>query len=208
MRTDLSKIGLMWCWTNEDHQLVIGDGARLGGHQTGIKDLELPLIILSEICRILAIHLSEKVILQIGEKHVRATMRDGYFQAMLLKGARFDIDWYNKVRDMLNEDPQVIKMSRSDLLRAIAQVRITAGESTIKLAPGNGGLTLMTKDEYGNKSAGKIEASGSLKEPISLNIDHLAEAAEALADELLVMKVCRSAIEVSDKKRWEIILNR
>lgn len=208
IRTDLSRIGLMWAWTNENHQLVIGDGSRLGGHQSGIKDLELPLIILSEICRILAVNLSEKVILHIGEKHVRATMRDVTFQAMLLKGPGFDVDWYNKVRDLLNEDPQVIKMSRSDLLRAINQVRITAGESTLKLAPGNGSLILMAKDEYGNKSAGKIEASGILKEPISLNIDHLSQATEALTDELLVMKVCRSVIEVSDKKRWEIILNR
>lgn len=208
IRTDLSKIGLMWAWTNEDHQLVIGDGARLGGHQTGIKDLELPLIILSEICRILAVNLSEKVILHIGEKHIRATMRDGYFQAMLLKGARFDVDWYSKVRNLINEDPQVIKMSRSDLLRAISQVRITAGESTLKLAPGNGGLILMTKDEHGNISTSKIETSGSLKEPIQLNIDHLSQATEALTEELLVMKVCRSVIEVSDKKRWEIIMNR
>ena len=97
IRTDLSKPGLMWAWTNEDYQLIIGDGARLGGHHTGIKDIELPLIILSEICRILATHLSEKVTFQIGEKHVRATMRDSYFQATLLKGPRFELDWYKKV---------------------------------------------------------------------------------------------------------------
>ena len=93
-------------------------------------------------------------------------------------------------------------------MRAINQVGITAGESTLKLTPGNGGLILMTKDEYGNKSASKIEASGSLKEPISLNIDHLAEAIEVLTEELITIKVCRSVVEVSDKTQWEIIMKR
>jgi hypothetical protein len=208
IRTDLSRPGLMWAWTNEDYQLVIGDGSRLAGHQTGIKDLELPLIVLSEICRILTAHLSEKVTFQIGEKHIRATMRDAYFQAMLPTGPRFEVDWYNKVRNLLDEDPQVIKLSRSDLLRAINQVRITAGESTLKLTPGNGGLILMTKDEHGNISASKIETSGSLKEPITLDIDHLTEAIEPLTEELIAIKVCKSAVEVSDKTQWEIIMKR
>ena len=124
---------------------------------------------------------------------------------MLPKGPRFEPAYYDKVRNSLNEDPQVIRMSRSDLLHAINQVGITAGESTIKLAPSNGSLILTAVDECGNKSASKIEASGSLKEPISMNIDHLAEAIDALTDELIIMKVCNSVVEVSDKAQWEIM---
>jgi len=208
IRTGLSKPGLMWAWTNENQELVIGDGSRLAGHHTGIKDLELPLTVLSELCRILTVHLSEKVTFQIGEKHIRATMRDGHFQAMLLKGPRFEVDWYNKVKDLLNEYPQVIKMSRSEIMTAINQVGITAGESTVKLTTGNGGLILTGVDEYGNKSASKIEMFGDLKEPISLNIDHIASAIEALADELIIIKVCKSVVEVSDKTQWEIMIRR
>lgn len=208
IHTHLSKPSLMWAWTNESQQLVIGDGARLGGYQTGIKDLELPLTVLSEICRIMAVHLSEKVIFEIGEKHIRATMHNGYFQAMMPIGPRFEVDWYNKVSKLLSEDPQVINVPRKDLLRAIKQVAVTAGESTTKLTQGNGTLILLTKDEYGNKSGSKIEASGSLKEPIHLNVDHLSEATEVLTEEMISVKVCKSVVELSDKKRWEIISQR
>ncbi len=205
LRTDLSRPGLMWASTNESLQLVIGDGSRLAGHYTGIKDLELPLIVLSEICRILAIRLSEKVTFQIAENLIRAKMRESLFHALLPKGPRFELAWYNRVRNSLNEDPQVIKLSRSDLLLAITQVRITAGEPTLKLTQGNGGLALTSIDEHGNKCASKIEASGTLKEPINLNIDHLSEALEALAEELISIKVCKSVVEISDKTQWEII---
>ncbi len=54
----------------------------------------------------------------------------------------------------------------------------------------------------------EIGVFGGLKEQISLNIDRLAEAIGSLSDELISIKVCRSAIELSDRKRWEIIVTR
>ncbi len=54
----------------------------------------------------------------------------------------------------------------------------------------------------------KVEVSGDLQDPISLDIDHLASAIQALSDELLVMKFAKSVVEVSDKTQWEVILPR
>jgi DNA polymerase III sliding clamp (beta) subunit (PCNA family) len=208
IRTDLSRPGLMWAWTNENQELVIGDGSRLAGHHTGIKDLELPVIVLSEVCRILTVRLSEKVTFHSGDIFIRADMRDIHFQATLPNGPRFDTEWYNKVRNLVNEDPHVIKLSRSEIIRAVNQVGITAGESTVNLTSRNGTLILTAVDEYGNKSATKIEAFGELKESISLNIDHLSEAIKALTEELIIIKVCKSAVELSDKAGWEVIIRR
>jgi hypothetical protein len=205
VRTELSRPGLMWAWTNENQELAIGDGSRLGAHYTGIEGLELPTLALMEMWRILDFHLSEKVTFHVGEKYIRAIMRDGYFQAMLPQGPRFETDWYNKMRSFLNEDPQIIKMSRSKIMRAINEVKVTAGDSTAKAASANGSLLLASIDEEGNKSGSRIEVHGNLKEPISLKIDHLGSAIEALTDELITLKACKSVVEVSDTKGWEII---
>jgi hypothetical protein len=207
IHTDLSRPGLMWAWTNENQELVIGNGTSLGGYHTGIGGIELPTILLTEIWRILGVHLSEKVTFHIGEKYIHAMMRDTHFHATLPNAPRFETDWYHKVRNLL-EDPQVIRMSRSDLLRAINQVKVTAYDSTAMLAPANGNLLLASKDEHGNKSGSRIEAFGILKEPISLNIDYLSSGADALTDELITVKVCKSVVEVSDTKGWEIIFRR
>ena len=202
----LARQGLMRAWTNENKELVIGNGPSLGGYHIGIEGLELPNNVLSEIWRILSVRQSEKMTFHIGEKYIRVTMQDGYFQFALSKGPTFPTDLYNKVRNLLNEDPQEMEMSPSALLRAINQVRATAGqESTLKLAPGTGGLALMTDDECGDKSRSKIEANGTLKEPVSLNIEHLESAVEVLSDELMILKACKSVVQVSDTKGWEVI---
>jgi len=201
----LARPGLMWAGTNEDHELVIGNGTSLGGHSIGIKGLELPNMVLSEIWRILGVSQSEMVTFDMGETQIRATTWNGYFQAALPNGRRFETDWYHKVRNLLNEDPQVIRTSRSELLYAINQVKITAYDSTAELALANGNLLLASKDEYGDKSTTKIEAYGILKEPLSLNIDHLEAAVEVLTGEMIILTVCKSAVEVSDPTGWEII---
>jgi hypothetical protein len=141
-----------------------------------------------------------------SQEYIRATMRDGYFQAMLPEGPGFETAWYNKMRSSLNEDPQIIKMSRSNIMRAINEVKVTAGDSTAKAASANGSLLLASIDEQGNKSGSKIEAHGNLREPIILNIDHLASAVEVLSDESTMLKVCKTVVEVSDKKGWEIMM--
>lgn len=204
----LSRPGLMWAGTDYDHHLVIGDGSRLGGYHTDINGLELPTLTLSEIWRILGIRMSEKVTFTIGEKNILVALRDTRFHTTLPQGPRFDIGYCNDVRSSVIEDPQVIKTSCSDLLRAINQVKVTAGESIVKISSSNGNLILASTDSNGNKSASKIEAHGNLREVMTLNIDHLGSATEVLSDELMVLKVCKSAVEVSDGEGWEIIVRR
>ncbi len=204
----LSRPGLKWVWTNDESELVIGDGPRLGGYRTGTKDLELPVPVLSEICRILAVSPSETVLFQMGEKFIRTTIGDTHFQATLPSGPRFEIDWYRKVRDRLTEEPQLLKLSRLDLLSAVKRVKITAGEPTARFTTADGKLALESRDAHDDTCDTRVEASGTLRGPVTLNIEHLESALEALTDESVVFKVCKSAVEVSDEKGWEVIMQR
>ena len=208
VHTELSKPGLLWAWTNEKKELVIGDGLRLGGCHIGTEGLELPTLVLMEIWHILGVRQSENVTFQIGEKCIRAKMRDTYFQFTIPSGPRFETDWYNQVKNALNEDPQIIRLSRSELLHAINHVKVTAADSTVKAGSANGHLILTAIDAQRDKSGSRIEADGNLREPIILNVDHLASAVEALSDEYMILKVCKTVVEVSDKKGWEIISRR
>jgi DNA polymerase III sliding clamp (beta) subunit (PCNA family) len=194
----------MWAWTDDNQYLVIGDGYRLGAHYTGIKNLELPVNILSEICRILNVWESEKVTLHIGENQILALTGQVRFQATLPKGSKFDTAWHNEMKSLLEDDSQILKVSRSKLLSATKQVKITAGESTVKIASPNG-LILASIDEHKDTGGSRVECNGSLREQISLNIEHLESALEALRDESVILKVCKSLVEVSDTRGWEII---
>ena len=210
-QSELSNPELKWAWTNPNDELVIGDGFRLGAYHTGIKGLELPVELLTEIARILAIQMSQSVIFQIGEEYVRATMSGGdiRFQTRLVATSRFPVDWYNTLKNPPDEQAQVMKMSRSELLEAVKQVRITAQKSAqsarFKLGPAEGGLSLTSADGDGNTTATKIEASGVLKEEISLEVDHLVSALEGLREEMIAMTVRKPVVELSDKEGWKII---
>lgn len=208
MRTDLSRIGLMWGWTNDEGELVIGDGARLGGRKCGLKGVEVPNVMITEIGRMLGVSMTEQIKWIVGEKNLTAESNSGYLSIVVPKGERFPIEYYKNVRAQLGEEAKVIKLSRSDLALAVKQVGITAGESSIKLSSQKAALILESKDEYGERSVSKIEAAGAMDQPVTLDIKHLESAIESRVDEMLTLQVCRSVFGLSDSTGWEILSRR
>lgn len=208
MRTDLSKIGLMWGWTNAEGELVIGDGARLGGRKCGLKGIEIPNIMITEIGRMLGVSMTEHIKWIVGEKNLTAEMASGFLSVTLPKGERFPVEMYDKVRGQLREETKVIKLSRSDLALAVKQVGITAGESSIKLSSQKGSVILESRDEHGERSIAKVEAVGTMEQPVTLDIKHLESAIDSRADEMLTLQMCKSVVGLSDGTGWEIITRR
>jgi len=205
MHRDLSERGLLWCWANECKELVVGDGGRFAGHPIGVSGLELPVKILIQLGHILSVRQSEKVLLRIGTIFVHAQMTDVSLQATLPDWPRFNPVWYSRLKSKLTEDVQVIKLSRDKLRRGIKMVEATKGDSLIQLFTFKDYLALKSQNACG-KSGALIKANGALKEPIFLDMDKLNMAVEALSQEMITLKVCKSLVEVSDDTHWEIIL--
>jgi hypothetical protein len=208
MCMELSEPGLLWAWSSEDNELVVGNGGALGGYRfsTGLKGFQIPIMGLMEIGRILAVHQSEKVTLTIGEKYLGVEMRDNfYFQSLLPATAKFKPEWYARFKEWLNDHSQEVKTSLSGLRHAIDLVGITAGESQFTMEPSNGALILSSKDEHGNQSASRVEATGNLQKPVTLDLKQVIPALDALSEEMIVLQASESKIVFRDKNYWEIL---
>jgi len=203
---DLSDPGLMWAWTNENQELVVGSGYAFGAYPIEVEGLEIPLMALMEIGRILAVRQSEKVSFKIREQFLSVAMRDFHFQTTLPSGPKFKPDWYANIRKKMTEDSQVLKTSRSSLKSAIDLVGVTAGESKFTLDSSNGALILASMDDRGNKSTVEIQALGTLRGPIILDLNHVIPILDALNEEMISLTVFESSILFSDKDYWEILM--
>lgn len=207
MRKDLSRPGLLLVWTSPEGDLVVGDGARLGGRQIGVSGIELPIALAMEMGRMLNISMSEEVTITENEDYLKVTMQ-GYHIIANKLADHFEQEWYERVREQLTNDVVEMQLSRSELVSAIERVMVTAGVSPVKLFSKAGGLILETRDESNQRAIAKVECATVLPKPAGLDVNHLALAVSARSDELITVKVAESVVGIEDSTGWEILMRR
>lgn len=207
MRKDLSRPGLLLVWASPEGDLVVGDGARLGGRQIGVSDVELPIALTMELGRMLGVSVSEEVILTESEDYIRVAMQ-GYHIIANKLADHFEREWYERVREQLNNGTVEMHLSRSELALALERVMVTAGVAPVKLYSKAGGLILETRDESNQRAIAKVECSSILPKTVGLDANHLALAVAARSDELITVKVADSVVGIEDSSGWEILMRR
>ena len=199
IRGDLSRAGLLWGWANGNRELIASDGSRVGGRACGFTNLDVPLMVLGEICRLLSLQMSEKVTFEIGDEMLRVSLVNGIFAAKLPKGERFEKTSYEKMREKMANAEQ-IKASKADLLYALNQVEMVASESIVKIM--NGGpdsLLLEARDGKGGKGIAKVEKAGEFTGSFLINLKYLKEALNVRSEDFLEINIGQSMIEIKDQ---------
>jgi len=206
VRSDLSRPSLNVAWANDDGYLVIGDGARLAARKCGVQGIQVPVAVAAELGRILSVAVCEEIGWKTDGKFLRVSMDDGYFVSKALD-AEFEQEWYAKVRAALNGKTEKLVMPRSELMRGIAQVMVTAVAQSVRLKTKNGKMILESQDgTTKERSVAVVEMDGNMTGSVILNVKHLHDAVSAGVGESVRLERGTKVVEVSDDEGWEVLM--
>lgn len=206
VRTDLSRPGLLTAWANDDEELIIGDGSRLGGRKCGVSGVQIPVQAVVEIMRILSVRPTETLTWIDSDSHLIMNHAGGTFVSLKPR-EKFEEVWYGQVLKSLDNTLGTMSMSLSDTKKALEQVMITAEKmSNAVFTAANGKLTIDTQDEHDEKSQATFTADGELGDKnIILDAKLFSEAVDSMVDEMIFVDVCKKAVRVRDSKGWEFL---
>lgn len=203
-RTDLTRPGLLSAWANEQEELIIGDGTRLGGHACGVANVQIPLLAALEIARILTTKPSETLTWREDNRLLCMEHSCGKFLT-LKPAAPFEVDWYHRVLELLENKLGECTVSKSELERALTQVMVSPGTG-IKLTQSTKGLVLETQEESGEKSTSSLEKDGDLGLPaLAVDAKNFQDAVSSMGDEMITITVCEKVIKIHDSDGWEVL---